>query len=101
MARKPEHEAAETLSVDGNSSEVAWGGGLGTLVAEGTFGTGTVALQVSIDEGTTWITYTGSGMTSSEVEQFQIGPCMLRANLAGATSPTIRVRIGRIEKPIV
>lgn len=96
MPLKPEHQAAETLSADGDSSVVAWGGGQGSWVAEGTWGGGTATLKVSIDEGTTFFTYTGASITADGVKLFSMGKCLLKTNLAGSTSPTLRVRIGRV-----
>lgn len=42
-------------SVDGNSTSLSWGGGIGVVGIKGTFGGGTVTLQLSPDNGVTWI----------------------------------------------
>lgn len=79
-----------TLSADGSTPSYPWVGGLGTFAVAGTFGSGTVKLQASLDNGTTWIdvgtdvTFTATGMAN-----FHLPVCHVRVNLSGATSPNI------------
>ncbi len=40
---------------DGSTPEVAWGGGVGTFAVTGTIDGATMNLEVSYDNGTTWI----------------------------------------------
>lgn len=83
-----------TLSADGNSATVNWGGGDGTFMAYGTFGGGTARLQFSPDSGTTWLNVgTDVTMTSDGIANFYVPSGLLRANLDGATGPTVTVKI--------
>lgn len=63
------------------------------VVASGTFGSGTVTLQVSPDGGTTWVT-TGKTLTAdgSVFQDFPAGS-RLRVALTGATGPDLDVWI--------
>lgn len=89
---------AETLTADGTTSELVWSGGDGTLSATGTFGGGTVTLQV-LPEGTDeWITATDSAnaplaLSASGLISFSVGESKLRCVLTGATSPDLDVSI--------
>lgn len=84
---------AETLTADGAASSVAWQGGEGTLIAYGTFGSGTVALQFSPDNGNTWID-AGVSLTADGHGAFDLpAGVSLRANLSGASSPSVNVSI--------
>lgn len=86
------------LTANGATTPVRWSGGIGSVAAWGTFGGGTVALQMSPDNGTTWmnvdrtsdtyVTYTAPGNGD-----FQIGLCLLRFNLTGATTPSVWVSL--------
>lgn len=86
------------LTANGASAPVSWYGGPGSVAAWGTFGGGTVALQMSPDNGTTWINVDRSGdsfvtFTAPGNGGFQLGLCLLRFNLAGATSPNAWVSL--------
>ena len=49
-------DAEAIAGADAQSSVISWGGGLGTFAAWGVdFDTGTYTLQVSYDNGTTWL----------------------------------------------
>ncbi len=85
-----------TLSADGNTDTIRWRGGKGTFGAQGTFGGGTVKLQMSMDSGTTWIEADQSGteatFTSNGFYNFEFAEgVLLRANLAGATAPDLEI----------
>ena len=73
-----------------------------TLSIYGTFGGGTATVQVSSDNGTTWITVTDSAgdiaVTANAVRNVDIvstsygeddGPMLISVLLAGATSPVL------------
>ena len=40
---------------DANSASEAWPGGVGQMVGAGTWGGGTLKIQMSPDDGTTWV----------------------------------------------
>lgn len=66
--------------------------------AFGTFGGGTLTIQLSYDSGTTWIAATdGSGsagaFTADGTLNVEVGEALLRLTLAGATSPDIDIAI--------
>lgn len=86
------------LTANGASASVPWRGGIGSVAAWGNFGGGTVSLQMSPDNGTTWINVDRSGdtyvtYTANGQGDFQLGLCLLRFNLAGATTPNIWVSL--------
>ncbi len=91
-------QLAGTFSADGNSSTIGWIGGNGYFTAQGTFGGGTCKLQFSEDNGTTWsdvgllTTFTAGGGGNFG----SLPNCVLRVNLAGATSPTIAYKVGAV-----
>ena len=74
-----------------------------TVTAQGTFDSGTLSLQFSLDDGTTWSTVTTTGGVTGELTndgEFNYGAGiadpghkLYRINLAGATSPSIDVLI--------
>lgn len=81
-----------TLTANGNTPGVSFPGGSGTVQADGTFGSGTLALAVSSDGGTT---YTNGGtsvqLTAEGIFNFTLpsDELMVRLELTGATSPDI------------
>lgn len=73
-------------------------GGPGTVTAWGSFGGGTVKLQMSPDDGVTWIDVDRAGDTyvtfSANGEGgFELGLCKLRFLLSGATAPNVWVSL--------
>ncbi|MGL9618312.1 hypothetical protein QRQ56_09945 [Bradyrhizobium sp. U531] len=86
------------LTANGATPAVPWSGGVGTVATWGTFGGGTVALQMSVDNGATWMNVDRSGesyvtFTAAGNGGFQLGLCLLRFNLTGATSPNVWVSL--------
>lgn len=81
-----------TFTANGQSPGVAFPGGSGTVQADGTFGAGTLSLEVSSDGGTT---YTNGGtsvqLTAEGLFNFNLpsDDLMIRLDLTGATSPDI------------
>jgi hypothetical protein len=80
-------------AASGNGASARWHGGRGVFAAYGTFGGGTVKLQWSPDDGTTWldvdngtsyVTFTANGSGG-----FELPNCLIRASLSGATSPSV------------
>jgi hypothetical protein len=84
-----------TQTANGSSASIAWPGGRGVFSAWGTWGSGTLTLQQSPDDGTTWInvdrtgdtyvTFTGNGEGG-----FELGECLLRVTTTGSTTPSIQ-----------
>lgn len=86
------------LTANGATNPVPWSGGVGTVVASGIFGGGTAALQMSVDNGATWMNVDRNGesyvtFTAPGNGGFQLGLCLLRFNLTGATSPNVWVSL--------
>ena len=82
-------------TVDGNSAAIRIYG-LEPVTYQGNFGTGTVILQVSSDNGTTWVTVPLS--TSLVATSFNVTGRgrLFRANLDGATAASLDVIVGSI-----
>lgn len=82
------------LTANGATNPVRWYGGRGSIAVWGTFGGGTVTLQMSPDGGTTWLNVDHSSdnyvtFTAGGTGGFDLGLCMLRFNLTGATTPSV------------
>lgn len=85
-------------ATDANSSTVKWEGGRGVFIAWGTFGGGTCKLQMSPDDGTTWINVDRAGdtfvtFTANGEGGFELPKCQLRANLAGSTGASVNAGV--------
>jgi len=84
--------AEGTLTANGNSPNIAFPGGTGTVQADSDFGGGTLSLEVSSDTGTT---FTNGGetvqLTAEGLFNFTLpsNGLIVRLNLAGATGPDI------------
>ena len=83
------------LTADGQTAAanvVSWPGGQGVFVAYGTFGSGTVKLQWSPDDGTTWIDAGAAPLTltAAGYGPFTIPKSQLRVSLTGSTAPSIK-----------
>jgi len=75
----------KTWTADGNSTVVQWPGGLGQMVACGTWGGGTITLEMSPDDETTWLAIGGdSTVTTDACVNFDLNACDLRLVLAGS-----------------
>ena len=69
----------------------------GTFWATGTFGGGTIVLEASRNNGTTWLPVANTTLTVNGYSNFQLnGPYRLRVTLSGATSPNIFVAVDSI-----
>lgn len=103
------------LTADGRSEAIriynarGRGGGavLQTVVVQGSsFGGGTATLQITADEGTTWIdvtddtgtavTFTANGARNTTIASDAENPLELSINLAGATSPNISLIVYQV-----
>lgn len=84
--------AAQTADADGTAQEIT--GGLRTLVAWGTFGGGTLKLQISPDTGATWIDVPDASFTSNNVVNFSAAPAALyRGTLSGSSGASVNLRV--------
>ncbi len=107
----------QILTADGATDAVTWtnpnNGTLpvGTCHAFGTFGSGTVTLQVSPDNGSTWIdildevgnpvAFTANGSKNFTIASTSNNPIAseitrLRFNLAGSTAPSLTLVIADV-----
>jgi hypothetical protein len=83
--------AAQTSNA--NSAARALTGGMRTVVAWGTWGGGTVTLQMSPDE-TTWIDVPDGALTANGAINIYAGPELhYRVALTGATAPELSVKV--------
>ena len=90
-----------TFTADG-SEALEWRGGEGQVAAQGTFGGGTLSLQFSLDNGSTWTnleddpasTIAANGSFAFRSMKTDPESYKLRLNLSGATSPNLKVRVG-------
>jgi hypothetical protein len=91
----PASKLFDGVSANGNSSALALdrahggGGRAFTLVAEGTWGGGTITLQLSPDEGTTWVDTSYTLSADGEQHGTDIIATHARLALTGATSPSL------------
>ena len=77
-------------TADANSSAEAWPGGVGQMVGAGTWGGGTLKLQMSPDAGTTWVDIGGSAsITADGVCNFELNSCDVRLVLTGSTGANL------------
>tara|TARA_B100001750_G_scaffold172218_1_gene140460 strand:+ start:73 stop:414 length:342 start_codon:yes stop_codon:yes gene_type:complete len=78
------------VTADGESAELNWPGGVGQMVVDGTFGGGTVALEMSPDDGTTWVAIGGdASVTSDAVVNFDLNGCDIRLSLSGSSGANL------------
>lgn len=69
-----------------NGSAMQWPGGQGILMAEGTFGGGTVKLQCQSSPQGTWLDVDGATLSAAGTKLFYLGACPVRINIATATA---------------
>lgn len=82
-----------TFSASGNGTPaVDFSGGIATLSAFGTFGSGTLKWQASTDNGTTYIDIANATGTAAYEVNMMHGPCKIRPVLSGATNPTLTAK---------
>lgn len=70
------------------SSVTQWTGGTGTFYAQGTFDGATVQVQVSFDNGVTWLNISDASLTSAGAFNLEIGAVLIRAVLTDAGGNT-------------
>ena len=87
-------QANYNQTVDGQSATLTGHGGTGNVEVDGTFGSGTLTLQYSVDGGTTWLTVSAAPtFTANGTANFSLPPCDIRTDLSGSTSPDLNTRI--------
>tara|TARA_R100000005_G_C4913201_1_gene149921 strand:- start:303 stop:617 length:315 start_codon:yes stop_codon:yes gene_type:complete len=79
MANSSFNKVLDAVTTTTNSASINWMGGVGSIAAAGTWDSATVKLQVSPDDGTTWLDV-GSASTLSDdgCANFEFPPCDLR-----------------------
>jgi len=82
------------LTADGSTAAFAVEG-LITIAATGTFGSGTLTVELSFDD-TTWFAATyesgaSAALSADGAVNIYTGPCSMRCTLAGATTPDIDI----------
>ncbi len=76
-------------TADGSSSAQTWEGGLGHMFVSGTFDSCTVDLEVSPDDGTTWVAVGGdASLTAAGCVSFELNPCKVRLTVSSAGAST-------------
>lgn len=85
------YEGDLNITGDGNTSAVQHPGGSGAFGAAGTFGGGTLTMEISFDGGTTWVDVLDSAMTADDVYAYALPACLIRGNLSGASTPDIDI----------
>ena len=90
MANSSLTKVFDGVTTNSSSDSVDWPGGVGQMVVEGTWGGGTVKLQMSPDDGTTWVAIGGdASITADGVVNFDLNACDLRLNLSGSTAANL------------
>lgn len=85
MANSSLKQIFDGQSSDANASSESWPGGVGQMVGAGTFGGGTLKLQMSPDDGTTWVDINDASITAAGVKNFELNSCDIRLVLTGST----------------
>lgn len=78
-----------------SSDPIKWNGGPGVVIADGTWGSGTLTLQARrAGSAGAWIAV-GSNVTftANGLGGFTLGDCDLRLTMTGSTTPSVTARI--------
>lgn len=91
MAKNETIQLADAVTSNSSTTAVAWPGGLGNFVCQGTFDTCTVKLEVSVDGGTTYLEFdsTNTTVTAAAVVAVTAGRGLYRvtvSSVGGSTS---------------
>ena len=71
-----------TATATATSTVYNWPGGVGQFMADGTWDSATLNMEMSPDEGTTWFEVgSDTNLTAKGLANFELGPCDIRANL--------------------
>lgn len=89
----------ETLTENDTASAAKWQGGEGFVSVYGTFGSATVNIQVSLDDGTiffvpdTGAPPDGVAFTADGLVKFDLPPCQIKPVASGGTSQDVDIKI--------
>jgi hypothetical protein len=72
---------------------MGWPGGIGTFVVSGTLAGATVALEMSLDGGTTWVPVDGMNATGATAVRVELCESLVRASVTGGTAPVITAKL--------
>jgi len=76
-------------TANGSTSSLNWDGRTGQVIASGTWDSATLQLEVSPDDGTTWISVGDEGkLSDSGAFNFDLNPCNVRLTVASAGGST-------------
>jgi hypothetical protein len=82
-------------TTDASSQAIDFSGGPVMMVVNKVGGTGTIALQMSPNDGTTWLPVDGMSLTADGTKICSHLPrCKLRVNLSSASSANFNVWVG-------
>ena len=88
------HSFFSGVTADGNSTATNINPGLHTLVAWGTWGSGTIKLQLSPDDGVTWVDVPSASFTANSCLNVNVAADLkYRANLAGSTGANLNLKV--------
>lgn len=88
------------LTANGTSEEVQIEGRI-NVAAFGDFGSGSLAVELSYDGGTSWFAALGEGgtptaFTTGDSVLLEVGEAFVRFNLSGATSPSVTISLSGV-----
>ena len=76
-------------TANGSTSSLNWDGRTGQVIASGTWDSATLQLEVSPDDGTTWVSIGDEGkLTDDGAFNFNLNPCSVRLTVASAGAST-------------
>ena len=76
-------------TANGSTSSLNWDGRTGQVIASGTWDSATLQLEVSPDDGTTWISIGDEGkLTDDGAFNFNLNPCNVRLTVVSAGAST-------------
>lgn len=77
-----------------------WAGGEGEFEVDGTFGGATVTLQKFLAQSQTWVAVgTENTLTAAGMGAFKLGPCKLRALVAGGAPSGLNATATTTDRP--
>lgn len=77
-----------------------WAGGEGEFEVSGTFSGATVTLQKFLSDGATWVDVgTENTLTAAGMGAFKLGPCKLRAKVAGGSPSGLYATATTTDRP--
>ena len=84
----------EAVTADGAGTPLVAKGGTRSIFAYGTFGGGTCTLEMSPDDGTTWINHPDLTFTTDAVVNFLIASGIsIRGNLVGSSGANLNLEM--------